>query len=119
MPTRSFTRDDAQGKTFRITWTDLLNGDDGEPISFPGAGDFTVHAFGNFTGGGTVILEGTCTAAASNFFNMKDAQGNNLSFTAADGELVSEVVTHIRPRVTAGGGSTNITVVLLMRSTMR
>lgn len=115
-----FTRAPTQGNTHRVVWANLLNTDTGAPISIPGAADYTMQVFAaNFGVGGTVILEGSCEATPTNFFSLKDPQGNNLSFTAAGGELVSENVTHIRPRVSAGDGTTDITVILLMRSTMR
>lgn len=106
------------GRTYRITWTNLANGDDGAPVSWPGAGDYTIQVFGTFGSGGVVILEGSCENVATNYFGLKDPQGNALSLTAAGGDMVSEVVTHVRPRVTAGDGSTDLTVILFFRSTM-
>ena len=61
---------------------------------------------------------GSCENVATNYFGLKDPQGNALSLTAAGGDMVSEVVTHVRPRVTAGDGSTDLTVILFFRSTM-
>ncbi len=106
------------GRSHRVTWAALANGDDGAPISWPGAGDYTMQVFGDFGVGGTVILEGTCEATPANYFPLKDPQGNALSLTEAGGDMVSEVVTHVRPRVTAGDGDTDLTVILFFRSTM-
>ena len=117
MATISFTREDGQGRTYVITWANLGTGDDGDPVRLPGAGDFSVQVFGgSFSGSAALVLEGSCEKTITTYFNLKDPQGNNLSFTSADGELVSEVVGHVRPRVTSGDGSTDITVVCRFRS---
>lgn len=118
MATQSFVREAEYGRTHRVVWAGLLNGDDGAPVSIPGAGDYTVQVFGTFGSGGTVILQGTCERTPANYFGLKDPQGNALSLTAAGGDMVSEVVTHVRPNVTAGDGTTDLTVILFFRSTM-
>ena len=107
------------GKTKRVIWVGLANGDSGAPVSFPGAADYSWHALETFSIGGTVVLEGSLEKTPVNYYALKDPQGNDLSLTAAGGDMVSEMCMHIRPRVTAGDGSTSITVIVLFRSTMR
>ena len=120
MATRSVAKTEEAGRTRRYVWTNLGNGDDGEPVSSPGAADMTVQVIHVAVGGGdTVILEGSLeTGPPSNFFQMRDGGDNLISFTSADGELVAPMAVFIRPRVTAGDGTTNFTVILLVRSTM-
>ena len=117
----SFDRNQEQGNTYRVVWDNLKNGDTGQPVSFPGAADYTIQVFGAFGTGGTVVMEGTCekVAAGATFFALKDPQGNAMTYTTADGEMVSQVVMHLRPRISAGDGSTDLTVIAFFRSTMR
>ena len=120
MATRGFIRSDVSGRVHRFTWAGLLNGDDGALVSIPGASDMTVQVFGTFGSGGTIIFEGSCDAdPASNFFQMRDGGDNVISFGSADGEMVAPIAVFIRPRVTAGDGNTDLTMILLARSTMR
>lgn len=119
MATRSVVRSDS-GRVHRHTWVGLLNGDDGELVSIPGAADMTVQVFGTFGAGGTIILEGSCEESPpSNFFQMRDQGDNLIAFIVADGESVGPIATFIRPNVTAGDGTTDLTMILLARSTMR
>lgn len=120
MATRSVVPSDVSGRVHRFTWTGLLNGDDGELISIPGAADMTVQVFGAFGTGGTIILQGSCEEdPPSNYFQMRDQGDNLISFVAADGESVGPIAAFIRPLVTDGDGTTDLTMILLARSTMR
>lgn len=121
MATKSFVRTEDSGKIRRFTWVGLLNGDDGVPISVPGAADMTVQAIQVVAGvGDTVILEGSCQEGPPTvFFQMRDGGDNLISFTGSDGELVAPMAVFIRPRITNGDVDTNFTVILIARSTMR
>ena len=120
MATRAVTLTQEAGRTHRYVWTNLGNGDDGEPISIPGAADMTVQVIQVAAGvGDTVILEGSLeTGPPATFFQMRDGGDNLISFTGSDGELVAPMAVFIRPRIPAGDGTTNFTVILLARSTM-
>lgn len=111
-PTRLQTVD---GAAYLATWQ-LGQGDTGEPISYTTAADRTFQVTGTF-GGATVVLEGSLEANPVNYATLTDPQGNGLSFSAAKIEAVTEVVTHIRPRVIGGDGTTNLTCTLLLRRT--
>ena len=120
MAERSVVKSFSSGKAHRFTWTGLLNGDSGAPISIPGAADMTVQAIQVVAGvGDTIILEGSLEETPATYFQMRDGGDNLISFTGSDGGAVSPVVTHVRPRVTAGDSTTDFTVILLARSTMR
>lgn len=96
-----------------VTWTGLLNSDDGAPIEQPSFADRTVAFTGTFGVGGTVQVEGSIDG--TNYFVLTDPQGNNISKTAAGLESVSEAVRYIRPKVTAGDGTTSLTCTMLLR----
>ena len=122
MVTRTFEPSLDNNIVYRFVWTGLLNGDDGSPVRIPGAADMTVQAIQVAAGtGDTIILEGSCEddADGATYFQMRDSGDNLISFTGSDGEAVAPIATHIRPRVTGGDGTTNFTVILLARTTMR
>jgi len=98
-----------------VKWLSLANGEAGVPFISPGTADKTVQVTGTFGSGGNVIMEGSIDGGVI-YFQLKDPLGNNLSFSLADGETISQNVIHIRPRVTAGDGSTAINVYILGNS---
>lgn len=94
------------------TWANMVNGDSGRPLAVPEAADRCVQFVGTFDTS-TIILEGSNDG--TNYEILTDPQGNDISKSAADLEQVVEVTRYIRPRVTAGGASTDISCVLLVR----
>lgn len=104
------------GQDYRVvTWSNLQPSDTGEAFEFVQWADRSVQVAGDFGAGGAVVLEGTLDGV--NYHTLTDAQGALLSFSAASRQLrlVSELPRWVRPRVTAGDGSTNLTVTLLVR----
>ena len=97
-----------------VKWIGLANGESGEPFISPGTADKTVQVKGTFGSGGNVIIEGSLDGV--DYFQLKDELGNNLSFSSTDGETVMQNVVYLRPRVTAGDGTTAIDVWLLGNS---
>lgn len=106
---------DGDPSIVRVTWTNMANGDDGSPVRMSQWADRSIQVFGTFGAGGSARWEGTNTDAATNFAALTDPQGNSLDFTTAKIEQVTEAVTQARPRVTAGDGTTSLTVVMLAR----
>jgi hypothetical protein len=102
-----------EDNTHVITWSGLLNGDSGEPIEMPGSADRSIQFTGTFSSGGTIQIEGSNDG--TNYVVLTDPQGNNISKTAAGLEMVSELTRYIRPRVTAGDGSTSLVASLLVK----
>lgn len=98
-----------------VSWTPLLNGDVGDQAEFPGASFRTAQITGTFGTGGTIQIQGSNDG--TNWVVLTDPQGNAITKTAAGIEIVEEVTRYIRPAVTAGDGTTSLTVTLLLRST--
>src|SRR5262245_36384796 len=92
-----------------ITWTGLLQGDDGEPVELPSFADRSVQLIGTFTTG-TLIIEGSNEASPATYATLNDPQGNALSNTSEKIEGILEITRWIRPRVSGGNGSTSLTV---------
>lgn len=95
-----------------VSWTGLLNGDDGVPVELPGASLRSIQFTGTFGTGGTILLEGSNDG--SNYVTLTDPQGNAISKTSAGLEASEEVTRYVRPRVSAGDGSTSLTATLLL-----
>ena len=103
-----------------ITWAGLDSDDSGSPYAcvahYP---DKVVQITGTFDTT-TIVIEGTLdTGDSPVYFTLTDPQGNAISKTAAAGEQILENVYKIRPRVTAGGASTDLTVKLLLTTVAR
>ena len=99
-------------RSWMIYWSTLTNGDDGTRITLPAHADRSVQIVGTFGAGGTLVLEGSNDG--TNYRTLTDFQDNALSFTSAGLESISQVVYYIRPRVTAGDGTTDLDVFLLL-----
>jgi hypothetical protein len=100
-----------------ITWTGLDSDDSGSPVELVDFPDRTVTITGTFGAGGSITLQGSNDN--SNWFALTDPQGNAITKTAAGMELMSEAPRYIRPLVTAGDGTTSLTVKILCRRTAR
>lgn len=104
-----------------ITWSPLTTTDaDGAAIAMPGSADRTIQFTGTFGTGGTIVMQGSNLASPvastdADWFTLTDPQGNAISKTAAAGEAVLELTRWIRPKVTAGDGSTSLTATLLVK----
>lgn len=84
---------------------------DGSPLVIDRRTDRSVQVVGTFGSGGTVVIEGSNDG--TNYRTLNDFQGSALSFTSAGLEGIAEVPAYIRPRVTAGDGTTDIDVFLV------
>lgn len=96
-----------------FTWTGLDSDDSGTPITIVDYTDQTMTVRGTFGAGGSVTIQGSNDG--SNWFTLTDPQGNALTKTAAGIEMVVEAPRYVRPIVTAGDGTTSLTVELLCR----
>jgi hypothetical protein len=108
------TRDITVGNNSRfVLWTPLANGDSGTPYAMTGFADRAVQVAGTFGAGGTVLIEGSIDG--TNYFTLNDPQGVAISKTAAGGSEVGVLVKLIRPRVSAGDGTTSISCTMIAR----
>jgi hypothetical protein len=95
---------------------DLVNGESGDAIDLAAFPDRSVQVLGTFGVGGNARCEGSLLAAPasnSDYATLTDPQGNALDVTAAKIEAVSEATRWFRPRITAGDGTTALTIILL------
>lgn len=114
--TGAFTRIATHGdRGHVIQWTPMtFSGTDvGTAVEMPGSADRSVQVTGTFGTGGSVRIEGSNDG--TNYAVLTDPQGNALDITAAKIETVMELTRYIRPRVTAGDGTTSLTVTMLVK----
>lgn len=99
-----------------VTWSGLLqsSSDVGAPYECPGASDRSVQLGGTLGIGGVVTIEGSNNGV--DYAALTDPQGNAIALNAIGAiEAVSELTRYIRPRVTGGNGSTDLTLTLLAK----
>jgi hypothetical protein len=115
MATRNATITDISptGKSKLVTWTGLLNTDDGAPADWVDYSDRCFQVTGTFGAGGSVTIQGSNDG--TNWASLADPQGNALVFTSQRIEQALELPRFVRPLVTAGDGTTSLTVTLCMK----
>src|SRR5512139_3355118 len=104
---------DASGAML-IKWPDLANGDTGQPFRCPHYTDKAVQISGTFGAGGNCRIQGAHDPDSPTWATLNDAQGNALDVGLAKIEQVLENVYQIQPNITAGDGTTALTVHLLV-----
>lgn len=106
MPTRVFTANQLwpDPPTFSIVWSGLLNTDDGAAWEWNrGAAERSVTVSGTFGAGGTLVMEGSANGATWTSIG---------TIQSAGGLGLYSDWRYIRPRVTAGDGTTNLVVTM-------
>jgi hypothetical protein len=100
------------GAVIAATWTGLTfaTTDDGAPLGQPAWGERTVQVFGTFGVGGSLALEGSNNG--TNWAPVANRAGSALVFTSAGINRIQDYPLYVRPRVTAGDGTTNLSVVI-------
>lgn len=90
--------------------------DRGAPIpeSFADYADRTVQVTGTFGAGGNLRVEGS-NDDGTTYAALSDPQGNALNVTAAKVEAITEVTLWTRPFVSAGDGTTSLSVTVTAR----
>jgi hypothetical protein len=97
-----------------ITWPSLANGDTGDSAVVAANPDKTLQIVGTFGVGGTVVLQGSNDG--TNWVTLNDGTGSAISLTAAGLVSVLENPRYVRPNVTAGDGTTDITVTICAKA---
>lgn len=97
-----------------VKWAGLALNDTGKPFIFPRHTDRTVSCKGTYGVGGTCVIEGDLEIPPTSYAAVNDPQGNPIIFTVYKNKAILENATNIRPRVSAGDGTTSLDVYLLM-----
>ncbi len=94
------------------TWTPLAASDTGAPVQGPGWADRCAQVSGTFGAGGLCLIEGSNDG--TNWFTLNDPFSNALSLAGASLKQITEVPYWIRPHISAGDGTTALTVILVL-----
>lgn len=100
-------------RTMRCTWANMALGDTGKPLDWPAFMDRSVQVKGTFGASGAVTIEGSNDGTT--FVALSDPRGNNLAISTARIEQVEDCAYQMRPNITAGDGTTSLTIVLFAR----
>lgn len=100
-------------KAHVITWANMANSDTGAALEMVGSADRSIQVTGTFGSGGNLRIQGSNDG--TNWNTLTDPQGNDINLTTSKIEQIMEVVRYMRPNVTAGDGTTNLTVSILVR----
>ena len=96
----------------KYTWT-LANGESGDPVTSVNHADRSVQVSGTFGVGGIVEMRGSLDG--TNYAVLTDQNDNSLSLTTAKIEAIMQLTEYFRPVVTAGDGTTALTITLLAK----
>lgn len=98
------------GSVILITWSGLAQAtlDDGTPVQESWRGEKTFQVFGTFGASGSVVIEGSNDGV--NWSPLSNRQGTNMTFTTPGFNRSQDQPVWVRPRVTNGDGTTNLTV---------
>lgn len=105
--------------TYVVTWGPMANGDVGSPFLCCNFPDKSVEVSGTFGAGGTVTFQGTNMVTSPTYSTLRDATGATLSITATDLRSILENPLQVRPNITAGDGTTSLTVSLVCTTIAR
>lgn len=98
------------------TWTGLTTTNaDGNPINYAsnGMGGVTFQVTGTWGTGGALVIEGSNDGV--NYYTLTDQANAALTLSANGLKTVRDTPMYIRPRVTAGDGTTNLTVIVALQ----
>lgn len=115
MATRSHSGSWIARGVHQTVWTGLLNGDFGDAVTEAMLPIHEVSCAGTFGAGGNVNLQGSNDGVA--WSTMKDQGGTTLALGAAVTRLCQDNPLYIRPQVSAGDGTTSLTVTLISQGT--
>ena len=93
------------------TWAALTfaGSDVGAPLRLACYGDKTFQVFGTLGVGGSVVIEGSNDTF--NWAPLSNRQGTAMAFTAGGFNTSQDKPVYVRPRITAGDGTTSLTIV--------
>jgi hypothetical protein len=101
-------------KFLKVKWETVTATDNvGAAVEMGAFRDRSVQVIGDFGTGGTLVIEGS-NDGGTTYATLTDPQGNALSFTAAGLEAITEMVGHIRPRLSAGSGTVDLDVYMFL-----
>jgi hypothetical protein len=112
----TIVRDNENMVTF--TYTPMANGDDGSPIPpiWSEYSDRSIDATSTMGVGGSLTAQWSNTGVTTEYRAATDTTGTAIALTVTNtGKQITEVSKFLRPKVTAGDGTTAITATITIR----
>lgn len=106
MATRTPIVDRSSSSVAYVTWSGLLNGDDGAPAAVSGMDLVSWQVTGTLGAGGSIQFEASNEATPS-AWGLIGAAVTALGMAVPTDDIVAR---NTRPRCTAGDGTTNLTI---------
>lgn len=101
--------------TLVVTWATMTTGNDtGVAVGFPEYSDRSVQMKGTLGAGGNVNIEGS-NDGGTTWHVLNDPSSTAIGLSSLKTEQVMELTGLIRPKVSAGDGTTSLTVVMLLK----
>lgn len=97
-----------------VTWPNMQNGDTGAPVKYSQWSDRSIQVEGTLGAAGNMAWEGSLNGGA-NYRVLANPQGTAINATTLSINATNAAVPLVRPHVTAGDGTTSLTVSLHMR----
>jgi hypothetical protein len=108
-----YLRRTTDGSSISANWIGLAQNETGTELFFSEYGDRSVQVVGNFSGGATLVWEGSNNG--TDYTVLRDPFGNAVSLTTAGLVAVTEATLYARPRVSGGDGGAALDVHTLIR----
>lgn len=116
----NYTLENIDGNIRLVTWSGMANADTGQYYIGPHFSDCSVHVYGTFGAGGNLRMQGSNESGTpANPAALANPQGTILDFTSVGIDQILEHVYQMRPNVTAGDGTTSITVKVAFTSAVQ
>jgi hypothetical protein len=105
----------SDGSSVLVTWTGLLqsSSDDGAAVGLSAWGSRTFQVTGTLGAAGAVTLEGSNDGVT--WATLADKQGVPLVVATLGLKSTQDITVFVRPRITAGDGTTNLNVSVCLR----
>lgn len=105
-----------------IQWVGAAFGSTFQPINRGDLVDHAVQVTGTFGSGTNVQIQGSLDATSTTngtYFPLKDPFGNVINMTAAALNQTTEMCIWLKPAITAGDGTENLTITLGVRRSFK
>lgn len=99
--------------TVLVSWPLMANGDTGQPFLAHSHSDKSAQITGTFGAGGNCRIEGSNDSTI--YAALSDHGATALNITSASIKAVAENTRWLRPNISAGDGTTSITVTLVAK----
>lgn len=114
VPTTTFLT--AERSVIKFVWSALANGDVGAAVEYADYPYRSVQVSGTFGVGGSIKIEASNNGGV-NWATLLDVFAAALVFTVTGLRMFNGLAITTRPSVTAGDGTTNLTVTMIAKKT--